>query len=101
MPRHRFTSEEARAAAAKVRRPRGFAVMSAEDQRRIASMGGRAAHKSGNAYVLDSERARVVGGLGGRRDREHMLEISARSSEARAAKRELKLEIARDEENER
>lgn len=40
---------------------RGFASMSPEEQRRIASLGGRAAHASGHANQFTSEQARVAG----------------------------------------
>ena len=44
---------------------RGFASMDPEKQREIASMGGRAAHESGNAHEFDSEEARKAGKKGG------------------------------------
>ena len=44
---------------------RGFAAMDPEEQRRIASKGGRAAHASGNAHEWDSEEAAEAGHLGG------------------------------------
>jgi len=43
----------------------GFASMDEEKQRAIASMGGRAAHESGNAHEFTSEEARVAGRKGG------------------------------------
>lgn len=46
-------------------RARGFAAMDAEKQRQIASMGGRAAHRSGNAHEFDAEEAREAGRRGG------------------------------------
>ncbi len=45
---------------------RGFASMSREDVSRIASKGGRAAHRSGNAHQFTSEEAREAGRKGGR-----------------------------------
>ena len=36
---------------------RGFASMDQEKQRRIASLGGKAAHASGNAHEFDSKEA--------------------------------------------
>jgi len=59
-------------------RERGFAAMDPEEQREIASMGGRAAHERGTAHEFDSEEAAEAGRLGGEsvsRDREHMAEI--------------------------
>lgn len=44
---------------------RGFASMDEEQQRRIASEGGRAAHRSGNAHEFDSQEAREAGRKGG------------------------------------
>ncbi len=44
---------------------RGFASMSAEKQREIASKGGRAAHKKGTAHEWSSDEARVAGRKGG------------------------------------
>lgn len=44
---------------------RGFAGMDPEKQREIASMGGKAAHESGNAHEFDSEEARKAGRKGG------------------------------------
>jgi general stress protein YciG len=46
-------------------RARGFAAMDANKQREIASMGGRAAHRSGNAHEFDAEEAREAGRRGG------------------------------------
>ena len=40
---------------------RGFAAMSPERQREIASLGGRAAHQSGHAHEFTSEEARAAG----------------------------------------
>ena len=44
---------------------RGFASMSEEERRKIASKGGKAAHESGNANEFDSEEAREAGRKGG------------------------------------
>jgi uncharacterized protein len=44
---------------------RGFASMDAARQRAIASAGGRAAHRSGNAHEFDTEEAREAGRRGG------------------------------------
>lgn len=43
---------------------RGFASMDPEQQREIASEGGRAAHRSGNAHEFTSEEAREAGRKG-------------------------------------
>jgi general stress protein YciG len=44
---------------------RGFASMSSEQQRQIASKGGQAAHKKGVAHEWTSEEARAAGRKGG------------------------------------
>lgn len=41
-------------------RGRGFAGMTPERQREIASQGGRAAHRSGNAHQYTSQEARAA-----------------------------------------
>lgn len=49
------------AAASSRKSNRGFASMDKERQRAIASEGGRAAHRSGNAHEFTSEEARRAG----------------------------------------
>ncbi len=44
---------------------RGFASMSKEKQREIASKGGKAAHSQGTAHEWTIEEARVAGRKGG------------------------------------
>jgi len=44
---------------------RGFASMSREKQREIASKGGRAAHQKGTAHEWTSDEARSAGRKGG------------------------------------
>lgn len=44
---------------------RGFASMSADKQRQIASKGGKAAHAKGTAHEFSSEEARAAGRKGG------------------------------------
>lgn len=46
-------------------RPKGFASMSAERQREIASKGGRAAHAKGTAHEWTTDEARAAGKKGG------------------------------------
>lgn len=43
----------------------GFACMSLEERRRIASLGGKAAHREGRAHQFTSEEAREAGKKGG------------------------------------
>jgi general stress protein YciG len=45
--------------------PKGFAAMSPELQRALASKGGRTAHLLGRGYEFTSEKAREAGRLGG------------------------------------
>lgn len=45
---------------------RGFASMTPERQREIASKGGRAAHRAGTAHQWTSEAARAAGRKGGK-----------------------------------
>ncbi len=47
------------------RSKRGFASMDPEEQREIASRGGKASHESGNAHEWDSQEAREAGRKGG------------------------------------
>jgi hypothetical protein len=47
---------------------RGFASMDPNKQREIASEGGRAAHRSGNAHEFTSEEARAAGHLSHKND---------------------------------
>lgn len=44
---------------------RGFASMSPEKQREIASKGGRAAHEKGTAHEWTADEARLAGRKGG------------------------------------
>ena len=66
---------------------RGFASMSPEKQREIASKGGRAAHQKGTAHEWTSEEARSAGRKGGqisRGGRGRLVE-PAQSSDVQAA----------------
>jgi general stress protein YciG len=57
---------------------RGFASMSRERQKEIASKGGHAAHQKGTAHQFTSDEARAAGRKGGEavsRDKEHMAKI--------------------------
>ena len=62
---------------------RGFASMSPEKQREIASKGGRAAHQKGTAHEWTSDEARSAGRKGGqisRGGRGRLVEPSASGS---------------------
>jgi uncharacterized protein len=60
---HNVESKRPEGVARKERR--GFASMSPEKQREIASKGGRAAHEKGTAHEWTSEEARSAGRKGG------------------------------------
>jgi general stress protein YciG len=69
---------------------RGFAAMSPERQKAIASEGGRAAHKQGVAHEWSSDEAREAGRKGGQsvsRNREHMSEIGRKGGQVSGTKR--------------
>ncbi len=53
------------AAVARPRARRGFAAMSPERQRELASQGGRAAQRAGTAHRFTREEARIAGRKGG------------------------------------
>ena len=65
---------------------RGFASMDEEEQREIASKGGKAAHEKGTAHEFSSEEAKEAGKKGGEtvsQDREHMSDIGKKGGESR------------------
>src|SRR5436305_1350259 len=69
---------------------RGFAAMSPEKQKQIASEGGRAAHKQGVAHEWNSDEARRAGKKGGQivsQNREHMSEIGRRGGQRSGGRR--------------
>jgi general stress protein YciG len=71
---------------------RGFASMSPERQREIASKGGRAAHEKGTAHEWTADEARAAGRKGGEtvsRDRAHMAAIGREGGGARGARKRL------------
>lgn len=61
------------------RAKRGFAVLSPEKKREIASMGGKAAHEHGRAHRFTSEEARAAG------KKRHQLRMQAAAAAAAAA----------------
>jgi uncharacterized protein len=68
---------------------RGFAAMDVEQQREIASKGGRAAHEQGTAHEFSPDEARAAGRKGGvsvSQNRKHMSEIGRKGGEARGRK---------------
>jgi general stress protein YciG len=97
---------------------RGFAAMTTEKQREIASAGGKAAHAKGSAYEFTAKEASEAGKLGGKasleklgrehfrtigtkggatvsRSREHMAEIGRKGGRAVSANKEHMAEIGR------
>jgi general stress protein YciG len=60
---------------------RGFASMSSDKQREIASKGGRAAHLKGTAHEWTSEEARKAGRKGGQISRGGRGRLTPQSSE--------------------
>lgn len=78
---------------------RGFASMTPEKQKEIASKGGRAAHAKGTAHEFSSEEARNAGRKGGQavsRNREHMSSIGRKGGESVSRNREHMAEIGRE-----
>lgn len=75
MAENRFNNEETQSqrentgGMERKRSTRGFAAMSPERQREIASKGGRAAHQQGVAHQWSSEEARQAGRKGGMNSR--------------------------------
>lgn len=68
---------------------RGFAAMSSEKRRLIASAGGKSAHSMGKAHVFNSEEAQAAGRKGGRtisKDIEHMARIGREGGTRRWAR---------------
>lgn len=68
---------------------RGFASMSPEKRRLIASVGGKAAHSMGRAHVFTSEEAQAAGRKGGRtvsQDLGHMSRIGRVGGSRRSAR---------------
>ena len=64
--------------------PQGFAVLSAEERKRCASLGGKAAHASGNGNRFTKKEARIAGRKGGRaHSQEHMRAIGRNGGLAR------------------
>lgn len=64
---------------------RGFAAMDPEKQKRIASEGGRAAHKQGVAHEWNRDEAREAGRKGGNivsQNRDHMSEIGRKGGQS-------------------
>ena len=64
---------------------RGFASMTEEKQREIASKGGRAAHQKGTAHEFSPDEAREAGKKGGEKvsqNRDHMAAIGRKGGQS-------------------
>lgn len=64
-PVHRPAQRRAGTSKTITKSPRGFAAMDPEQQRRIASEGGKASHASGRGHRFTPEEARAAGRKGG------------------------------------
>ena len=75
----------------KTKKPRGFACLTPEQRRAIASMGGQKSHRNGTAHKFTREKASAAGKKGGahwKDDPEHMRAIGARGGKAKKGCRE-------------
>lgn len=72
MPENREPNQSTRG------KSRGFAAMDPEKQRRIASEGGRAAHKQGVAHEWNTDEARAAGRKGGQSSRDNRRRMDQR-----------------------
>lgn len=66
---------------------KGFAAMTEEQKKSIASAGGRAAHAKGKAYRFNSETAKQAGRKGGlsvSKNKDHMSNIGQKGGLARS-----------------
>jgi len=82
---------------------RGFAAMNPEQQRAIASKGGREAHRQGTAHEFSSEEARAAGRLGGKTmgaNRVHMATIGRKGGQRSTARRRSLAPYRQNSENE-
>ena len=80
------------------RRPHGFAAMDPDQQRAIASSGGKAAHAKHRAHEFGTEEAKIAGKKGGQRvsqDREHMAAIGKKGGARVSSNREHMAAIGR------
>lgn len=80
---------------------RGFAAMDPEKQKRIASEGGRAAHRQGVAHEWSRDEARQAGRKGGQivsQNRDHMSEIGRKGGQSSGQRRQRTNEDSGQEE---
>jgi len=79
-----------------VPRKRGFAAMNRDQQRAIASKGGRVAHHKGTAHEFSSEEARKAGYIGGKAvsaNRKHMAAIGRKGGQRASRRQDLQRNI--------
>ena len=84
-------TERSRSSERKGTSNRGFAAMDPEKQKRIASEGGRAAHRQGVAHEWSRDEARQAGRKGGQivsQNREHMSEIGRKGGQSSGQRRQ-------------
>lgn len=70
---------------------RGFASLTLKQRKRIASMGGKAAHAKGTGHQYTSTEAAMAGRLGGlavSKDKAYMAQIGAKGGRAKRIKAE-------------
>jgi len=75
----------------KTNKPRGFACLTPEQRRAVASKGGQTSHRNGTAHKFTREQASAAGKKGGahwKDDPEHMRAIGARGGKAKKGYRE-------------
>lgn len=75
-----------------MKQKKGFAAMTPEQRKEIASTGGKAAHAKGKAYRFNSESAKTAGKKGGKtvsENKEHMAAIGKKGGEARSKNKGL------------
>ena len=91
MPETSRTSNDSSKSERKGTANRGFAAMDPEKQKRIASEGGRAAHRQGVAHEWSRDEAREAGRKGGQivsQNREHMSEIGRKGGQSSGQRRQ-------------
>lgn len=76
-----------------VKGKQGFASMSPEKQREIASKGGKSAHALGTAHEFTPDEAQAAGRKGGKKlsqDKAHMAEIGRKGGQSPKRERKKK-----------
>lgn len=87
MPTNEIKADEAApGASSNEPKPRGFAAMTPETHKSVASKGGRAAHSLGVAHKFSKEEASAAGRLGGRKTASipgHMASMGRKGAQVR------------------